>query len=125
VGVDDIVEVSAVVTNTGERHGDEVVQLYASDPVASITRPVRELVAFERVSLQAGASARVTFEVPVAALGFSGPTYDYVVEPGDVEFFVGASATDVVPAGTVTISGDALVTTVRRTATRTTVSPIG
>ena len=113
--LDDTVEVSAVVTNTGTRPADEVVQLYGRDPVASITRPVRELLGFERVTLAAGASARVTFHVPVAALGFSGRELAYVVEPGDIEFFVGSSSSDLVPAGTVTVIGDKPTPTVRST----------
>ncbi len=121
----EVVEIHAVVRNTGRRRADEVVQVYASDPVASITRPVRELVAFQRVTLDPGAAARVTFEVPVAALGFTGRELTYVVEPGDVRFFVGASATDVVEAGSVTITGDAPVPTVRATATNTSIVPIG
>ena len=78
-----------------------MVQLYARDPVASITRPVRELIGFARVTLAAGASARVKFRVPVSSLGFSGREFAYVVEPGDIEFFVGSSSSDLAPAGTV------------------------
>ena len=61
VTVDDVVEVAVTVTNTGGREADEVVQLYTCDPVASVTRPVRELQAFRRLTLAAGAAARVTF----------------------------------------------------------------
>jgi beta-glucosidase len=113
--LDDTVEVSALVTNTGQRRADEVVQLYARDPMASITRPVRELVGFSRLTLEAGAFARVTFRVPVASLGFSGRELNYVVEPGDIEFFVGSSSTDLVPAGTVEVTGDKPMPTVRPT----------
>jgi beta-glucosidase len=115
VALDDTVEVSALVTNTGDRSGDEVVQLYARDPMASITRPVRELIGFARLTLAAGASARVTFVVPVTALGFSGRELTYVVEPGDIEFFIGASSSDLAPAGTVVITGDKPMPTVRAT----------
>jgi beta-glucosidase len=123
VGVGDVVDVSTVVTNTGGRRGDEVVQLYACDPVSTITRPVRELIGFRRVALDPGESVAVTFRVPVAALGASGRDLSYAVEPGEFEFWVGASSTDTVLAGTVMVVGDAPVSTVRAGATSTTVSP--
>lgn len=95
---------------------------YATDPVASVPRPVRELVAFQRVTRDPGTTVRVVFEVPVEALGFTGHDLTYVVEPGIIEFRVGSSATDTVPAGTVTIAGTAPISTVRSTATRVTVT---
>lgn len=119
------IEVRVDVTNTGARRADEVVQLYAADPVASVTRPVRELVGFERLTLDPGARARVTFEIPVEVLGFIGIDMTYVVEPGDIELHVGSSATATVPAGTVTIAGESAVGAVRSTATRVTVSRTG
>lgn len=113
VALDDTVAVRVRVTNTGARRADEVVQLYGRDPVATITRPVRELLGFERVTLDAGASAVLTFCVPVTALGFCGRELTYVVEPGDFEFFVGVSSSDLVHAGTVTVTGDKPMPTVR------------
>ncbi|HEX2783152.1 MAG TPA: glycoside hydrolase family 3 C-terminal domain-containing protein, partial [Ilumatobacteraceae bacterium] len=115
VALDDTVDVSARVSNTGERTADEVVQLYVRDPMASITRPVLELIGFARLTLEAGASARVTFRVPVAALGFSGRELAYIVEPGDIEFFVGSSSSDLASAGTVAVTGDKPMSTVRST----------
>jgi beta-glucosidase len=99
------------------------VQLYACDPVSTITRPVRELIGFRRVALDPGESVAVTFRVPVAALGASGRDLSYAVEPGEFEFWVGASSTDTVLAGTVMVVGDAPVSTVRAGATPTTVLP--
>jgi beta-glucosidase len=113
VTVDDSVRVSASVTNRGDRVADEVVQLYTRDPVASITRPVLELQGFARLTLDPGASAGVVFDVPVAALGFTGRDMTYVVEPGDIELFVGRSSADLLSAGYVTVAGDKPVT-VRR-----------
>ena len=113
VTVDDTVRVTASVTNDGDRVADEVVQLYSRDPVASITRPVLELQGFARVTLAPGASARVDFDVPVASLGFTGREMIYVVEPGDIDFFVGRSSAELQPAGHVAIAGDKPVT-VRR-----------
>ncbi len=83
------------------------MQLYVRDPQASVTRPVLELKSFVRVELAPGDSRRVTFDVPVAQLGFHGRDLDYVVEPGLIELFVGTSSDDLVPAGSVTIMADA------------------
>ena len=104
------VAVAVTLTNTGTAAADEVVQLYSRDPIASVTRPVRELQAFLRVTLEPGASARVEFAVPLAALGFTGLDMRYVVEPGDVEWFVGTSAVAVAAAGVTRVSGDELAT---------------
>jgi beta-glucosidase len=97
------ITVDVTVTNTGDRAGDEVVQFYVRDPHASVTRPVLELKNFVRVELAPGDSRRVTFDVPVAQLGFHGRDLDYVVEPGVIDLFVGVSSADVVPAGSVTV----------------------
>jgi beta-glucosidase len=94
------------VANTGDRHGDEVVQLYIRDPRASVTRPVLELKGFVRIALAAGESTTVTFETPVGQLGFHDRDLAYVVEPGEIEVFVGTSSADLVPAGAVTITAD-------------------
>jgi beta-glucosidase len=98
--------VDVTVTNTGAREGEEVVQLYVRDPYASVTRPVLELKSFVRLELSPGDSRRITFDVPVGQLGFHGPALDYVVEPGAVDVFVGTSAAQLIPAGTVTVVAD-------------------
>jgi beta-glucosidase len=98
--------VDVTVTNTGAREGEEVVQLYVRDPFASVTRPVLELKSFVRLELSPGDSRRITFDVPVGQLGFHGPALDYVVEPGAVDVFVGTSAAQLTPAGTVTVVAD-------------------
>ena len=97
------VTVDVTVANTGECTGDEVVQLYVRDPQASVTRPVLELKSFLRVEILPGSSRRVTFDVPVAQLGFHGLDLDYVIEPGVIDLFVGTSSADVLPAGSVTV----------------------
>lgn len=110
------VTVAVTLTNTGTRRADEVVQVYTCDPIASVTRPVRELKAFARVTLDPGAAARVVFDVPVAALGFTGRDLRYVVEPGEIQCFVGTSVKHLQTAGTVRIDGAgpvAVVPTVR------------
>jgi len=91
------------VTNTGDRSGDEVVQLYVRDPQASVTRPVLELKSFLRVALEPGESKRVTFEVPAAQLGFYDRSVSFVVEAGQIDVFVGTSSAELVAAGSVTI----------------------
>jgi beta-glucosidase len=106
VGWNHTVTVTAVVTNTSQRDGDEVVQLYVRDPAASVTRPVLELKAFTRVELAAGRSAGITFNLPVGQLGFHDRDLRYVVEPGRIDVFVGTSSVDLVEAGSFTVVPD-------------------
>ncbi|MBT0995373.1 glycoside hydrolase family 3 C-terminal domain-containing protein [Cellulomonas sp. DKR-3] len=92
VATDGRIRVAVRVTNTGERDGDEVVQLYAHDPVASVTRPVAQLVGFRRVRVAAGQSAVVRFDVPTTRVAFSGRDMVRAVEPGALQLWVGTSA---------------------------------
>ena len=82
------------ITNTGKRPGAEVLQLYVRDLVASMTRPVREMKAFERIELDAGESREVRFAVPVQNLGFFDSEMNYVVEPGKFKLWIGPSSVD-------------------------------
>ncbi|HEX6325385.1 MAG TPA: glycoside hydrolase family 3 N-terminal domain-containing protein [Jiangellaceae bacterium] len=82
------------VTNTGELSGDDVVQLYGRDVVASVTRPTAQLLGYRRVHLAPGESAIVRFEVPTTRLAFTDRRMVRIVEPGDVEVWVGRSAAD-------------------------------
>ncbi|MBO2448838.1 glycoside hydrolase family 3 C-terminal domain-containing protein [Actinomadura barringtoniae] len=91
---DGAVHVAATVTNTGERAGTEVVQLYLSDPVASVVRPARRLAGWARVTLGPGGSARVEFTVHADCVSFTGPGLRRIVEPGVIEVAVGASSAD-------------------------------
>lgn len=109
-----VVEVE--VTNAGERSGDEVVQLYCRDDVASVARPIRELIGFERAFLAVGESATVTFVVPASRLAFHDRTMRRVTEPGTFTFFVGASSIDIRAEATVELSGDAMEHDVRDSA---------
>lgn len=107
VAVDDgIINVSVTVTNSGERKGSEVVQLYVRDKVASMVRPVQELKAFQRVTLEAGACARLTFSLPVDMLNFTRRDGERIVEPGEFEIQVGASSADIRATATVTVTGE-------------------
>lgn len=94
----DALEVSVTVANTGSRPGQEVVQLYTRDPVATRSRPLRELKAFEKIALAPGESKRVTLRVPVENLGFHMDDGSYVIESGTIEAFVGGSSL-AAPAG--------------------------
>ena len=77
------------VTNTGDYDGDEIVQLYIHDVVASITRPVKELKGFQRIHLKKGESKEVTFEITDDLLKFYNSSLEYVLEPGDFEIMIG------------------------------------
>ena len=87
-------EVSVTVTNRGDRAGQEVVQLYVHDKVGSRTRPVKELKGFEKISLSAGQSRRVTFELTAGDLAFYTAEGKYEPEPGEFGVFVGGSSRD-------------------------------
>jgi beta-glucosidase len=94
VGMRDTLLVSVDLKNSGNVKGTEVVQLYLRDLVASVTRPVKELKAFKRVTLGAGETQSVTLSVPVSELGFHDESMKYVVEPGAFEVFVGGNSVD-------------------------------
>jgi beta-glucosidase len=86
---------SARVANVGSRPGDEIVQLYVQDLVGQVTRPVRELKGFARISLEPGERRRVTFEVPFQELGFHGLDMSYVVEAGEFRVWIAPDAAPV------------------------------
>ncbi len=90
----EMVVIGCDVRNAGDRAGDEVVQLYVRDVVGSITRPVRQLAGFHRVSLEPGESRRVEFEFDTSQLAFLNCDFELVVEEGDIEVMVGSSSTD-------------------------------
>ena len=91
----DVVDISLTLTNSGTRDGDEVVQLYIRDPIASLTRPVKELKGFQRVHVKAKDSVKVTFSLAVNQLGFYDQHMRYVVEPGKIELMLGSSSADI------------------------------
>ena len=84
--------VSADVTNTGTRVGDEVAQLYIRDRVSSVTRPVKELRGFQRITLKSGETQTVRFKLTPAELGFYNVDMHWVVEPGTFDVMVGPSS---------------------------------
>lgn len=86
------VEVSATVANAGRRQATEVVQLYFRDEVASLTRPVKELAGFRRVTLEPGEEERVTFQLEAEDLAFYGWDQQLVTEPGSFRVWIGWNA---------------------------------
>lgn len=91
---DDTLRASVALTNRGEMAGEEVVQLYISDPVASIARPVRQLKGFRRVSLQPGETRDIVFEITTGALKFYNAELEYDWEPGVFGIHIGANSRD-------------------------------
>ncbi|WP_420628154.1 beta-glucosidase H [Candidatus Leptofilum sp.] len=93
---DDVVLVSVDVTNTGERAGQEVVQLYVRDEEAKVVRPLQELKAFAKVALEPGETKTVTLELDRQALAFwDTAVHDWVVESGTFALLIGASSRDI------------------------------
>lgn len=99
------IEVSVEVLNTGERTGDEVVQLYCRDLVASVARSERMLSGFVRLTLAPGQARRVNFTVHPSRLAFYDPCMRFVTEPGAFTFCVGASSVDMRAEKTITLAG--------------------
>ena len=91
---DDSTRVLADVTNTGDREGAEVVQLYIRDVVSSVTRPVKELKGFTKVRLRPGETRTVAFDITPESLAFHDVEMRYVVEPGEFTILVGTSSRD-------------------------------
>lgn len=89
------INVTVKVKNTGNRDGEEVVQLYIRDLVGSITRPVKELKGFQKILLKAGETKEVTFKLSEELLKFYNSDLDFVSEAGDFKVFVGNSSANV------------------------------
>jgi beta-xylosidase len=92
IPTDGTVEITCTVRNTGDRAGDEVVQLYLSDPVAQVVRPVRWLAGFARVPLDPGQARQVTFRLHADRTAFSGRSGARVVEPGEITVAIGGAS---------------------------------
>lgn len=88
------IEVSVPITNTGDYDGDEIVQMYIHDPVASVSRPVKELKGFERVHIMKGETKVVRFTITTEALKFYDHDLNYVYENGEFNVMVGANSVD-------------------------------
>ena len=105
VTADARVTISAEIKNIGARAGDEVVQLYSRDEVASVPRPVKELKGFKRIHLTPGESRTIVFEMPIDQLGFYDEALQLVVEPGTIQVMLGSSSEDIRLNGSFEIVG--------------------
>ncbi len=103
---DEPITVSVDVTNNGQRPGDEIVQLYCRDDVASTARPNQLLLGFARVSLEPEQTKQVTFRVHPSRLAFYDPKMRFVTEPGSFTFSIGASSSDIRMQQVVTLTGE-------------------
>jgi hypothetical protein len=102
---DGTVDVAVTVRNLGGHAGTEVVQLYLTDPVASVVRPVRWLAGWARVRLEPGAASRVNFSVHADRTSFTDRDLRRVVEPGTIEAAVGGSSADLPLRGEFVLTG--------------------
>ncbi|GLX67733.1 beta-glucosidase [Paenibacillus glycanilyticus] len=99
IGADDSVDVTFDVTNTGDRAGDEVVQLYVSDVFSSVARPEKELRHFKRIRLQPGETANVAFTLTSRDLRVLGRDLKWTVEPGAFRVLIGSSSSHIALTG--------------------------
>ena len=105
VGTDGTAEIACTVRNSGSRAGTEVVQLYLSDPLAQVARPVRWLAGFARVPLGPGQARRVTFRLHADRTAFCGRDGVRVVEPGEIRVAIGGASDRLVLHGSFTLGG--------------------
>jgi hypothetical protein len=105
VDVSGELRLSLTVTNTGQRRGTEVVQLYASDTATGVTLPAQQLIGFARLDLEPGASKTVAFVVPMSLLAYTGLSGELVMEPGSVEVSAGSNSSDIRSTATFTVTG--------------------
>lgn len=105
ITTDGTVSVSITVTNTSERAGAEVVQLYLSDPHAEVARPVQKLIGYARVELAAGASADVVFDVPADLAAYTGRAGRRIVDAGEIVLSAGRSSGDLASSVSVWLEG--------------------
>ena len=115
VGPGGRVSIAVAVRNAGERAGEEVVQLYVRDVVASVARPVKELKGFRKIALGPGEEKTVTFELSADQLAFYDCSMRLVVEPGQFEVMVGSSSEDVRLRGSFEVAGHVKVVAPSRT----------
>jgi len=110
VPTDGTAEISCTVRNTGTSAGAEVVQLYLSDPVAQVVRPVQWLAGFARLRLEPGQARRVIFRLHADRTSFSGISGERIVEPGEIGVAVGGASDSLPLAGSFTLTGPERVT---------------
>lgn len=106
VPADGVIRLAFNVKNVGDRAGDEVVQIYGQDVVGRAVRPSRVLLAFKRISLDPDEEARVRVDVPTSLFALWDIADNWVVEPGRVRLYIGASSSDIRLKATIDITGD-------------------
>lgn len=109
LGVKDSIKLAFTLTNTGSQESSEVAQVYFEDPVASVARPVRQLVEFRKVQLKPSESARVEFEIPAVAFAYVGADYQRQLDAGTIELLVGRSSQNVVYQTSLEISSGLVI----------------
>lgn len=105
ISLDDQVEISIDIKNTGSCAGDEVIQLYLNDVQSEITRPVKELKGFKRITLEPGQKKTITFVLSILQLGFYNKDMKFVVEPGNIKVMLGNSSENIISTGEFEITG--------------------
>lgn len=105
----DVIDVTVTVTNSGNCDGEEVVQLYIADPVATATRPVKALKGFKRIYLKKGESKTLTFHLDMRHFAFYNPQMDYVVEQGEAIIMIGSASDDIRLSASLEIQADEYV----------------
>jgi len=105
----DVVDVSVTLCNTGSCAGEEVVQLYIGDPVATATRPVKMLRGFKRIYLDRGQQKTIVFHLDVRHFAFYNPQMEYCVEQGQVNIMVGSASDDIRVDASLEIVADSIV----------------
>ena len=118
-----VIDVELDVTNTGERAGGHIVQVYARDPLASVTRPLAQLLGTHRVWLEPGQSVTVAFEIPTTRIALTNRAGVRVVEPGALELWCGDSAHRIAQASTTVVGPEYSVTTASARRTRARLKP--
>ena len=106
VSIDGQVEISIDIKNIGSCAGDEVMQLYVNDVQSEITRPVKELKGFKRITLEPGQKKTITFILSITQLGFYNKDMKCVVEPGTIKVMLGNSSENIVSTGEFEITGE-------------------
>ncbi|WP_235029885.1 glycoside hydrolase family 3 N-terminal domain-containing protein [Nonomuraea solani] len=105
---DGTVEARVTVRNVGDRPCEEVVQLYASDPVAQVARPAIQLIGFARVALAPGETREVAFDVPADAFSYTGVDLRRIVEPGTITLAAGPSADEPLLRAVIRLTGETI-----------------
>ncbi len=109
-----VLRIAFELTNSGGRDADEVVQIYGRDLVASVARPVRQLIGFNRVSVPAGETVACEFRIDLSQFAYFDESMEFLVEPGDVELLIGSSSDDIKLSQRVRLMGDPRVLSQRQ-----------